>query len=168
MGGKAGQKLVIPWYFKWAFRWEAVQLAIIIPMFIAACIFNIGCTVWLLMAMILSWISVILPLGDTYDSYQKVMQNCLKKKISSKKRSYENYRWINDLYEKYKEQTDLRVGVAIGYLIFLLIPIWLEWQDDDEPKQDYEKNCIWYWHVAFFCSIPILGAARGWEYWCKK
>ena len=76
-------------------------------------------------------------------------------------------KWIkNDLYEKYKEQTDLRVGVAIGYLIFLLIPIWLEWSDDSQ-KNEYELNCIWYWHVAFFSSIPILLFTRGWEMYCK-
>ena len=119
------------------------------------------------MAMILSWISVVLPLGDTWDSYDKMMHNCIKRKVSSKKRSQENYKWVNDLYEKYKEQTDLRVGVAIGYLIFLLIPIWLEWSDDSQ-KQAYEINCIWYWHVAFFSSIPILIVTRGWEMYCKS
>ena len=125
------EKLVIPWYFKWARYWEIAQIVIILPMFILCCVFNIGCTVWLLMAMILSWISVILPIGDTWDSYDKMILNCIKRKISSRKRSAENYKWVSDLYDKYKEQTDLRIGVAIGYLIFLLIPIWLEYADGD-------------------------------------
>ena len=80
--------------FQMGFTWEMVQLCIIVPMFILSCCFNVGCTVWLLMAMILSWISVILPLGDTWDSYDKVIHNCIKRKVSSKKRSAENYKWV--------------------------------------------------------------------------
>ena len=71
------------------------------------------------------------------------MKTCIDKNIKKKKRSQINYKMINDLFEKYKEQTDLRLGVGVGYLIFLLIPIWLEYQDDNQD--DFEKNCIWYW-----------------------
>ena len=81
------------------------------------------------MAMILNWIAVILPIGDTLESYNRLLKTCIHKNVKAKKRSQVNYKMVNDLFDKYKEQTDLRIGVGIGYLIFLLIPIWLEWQD---------------------------------------
>ena len=121
------KKLVIPPFFKYARYWEMIQLCIIAPLFITCCILNISCTIWLLMAMILNWIAVVLPIGDTTDSYDRLIKTCIKKNLKKKKRSQINYKMVQDLYDKYKEQTDLRIGVGIGYLVFLLIPIWLEW-----------------------------------------
>ena len=118
------------------------------------------------MAMILNWIAVVLPIGDTMDSHDRLIKTCIKKNLKKKKRTQINYKMVQDLYDKYKEQTDLRIGVGIGYLVFLLIPIWLEWQDDDQDT--YETYCIWYWKTAFCWSIPVLFLARGFEFYVSR
>ena len=160
------KKLVLPWYFKWAYYWEIAQLIIILPILILCSIFNVKCTAWLLMSMMLAWVAVIIPVCDVWDHHNKMMKNCILKKIPAKKRSAENYRHVRDLYYKYREQTELRVGTGIGYLCFVLIPILLEYFDDDHDLPEY-KVCIWYWHVAFLISIPILILSRGFEHYCK-
>ena len=53
--------------------------------------------------MILNWIAVILPIGDTLDSYKRLMKVCVHKNIKKKKRSQINYKMVNDLFDKYKE-----------------------------------------------------------------
>ena len=60
----------------------------------------------------------------------------------------------------------MRIGVSVGYLVFILIPIWLEWQD--EEKDEFETNCIWYWKTAFGWSVPILLLARGFEFYISR
>ena len=81
------KKLEIRPFVNWARYWEMAQLCIIAPMFITCCCLNVSCTIWLLMAMILNWIAVILPIGDTLDSYKRLMKVCVHKNIKKKKRS---------------------------------------------------------------------------------